>query len=98
MVTRIRYAAIEGQGILQSVRALPTTTGKDIFVQLRAETLTFTIVDAASGDMLAVGTAVSMPQLKLKAKDAARGLGVAFAEEGRDRAPKAVAVEVPSES
>jgi hypothetical protein len=82
MSVRIRYGSHpKGERHLLSVR---TFGDKHFRVELDTEQLVYQIT-SGDGSQVITGKAVSVPMLKLKAKQELERLGVAFIEEARDR-------------
>lgn len=82
MSTRIRYGSHpKGEKHLLSVR---TFGDKHFRVELDTDNLVYQIT-SGDGSQVITGTAVSVPMLKLKAKQELERLGVKFTNEARDR-------------
>lgn len=85
MNQRIRYGKLQA-GRLSSRRNFTTAAGREVNVELDLNTKTYHIKDASTGEQVAVGgNTKNVAVLKIQAKRGLTELGVAFADETRDR-------------
>lgn len=82
---RIRYAKTK-QGILTSRRNFTTASGSEVIVELDLNNKKYRILDASSlTEVTSGGNTRNTSVLKIQAKKGLMTLGVAFADETRER-------------
>lgn len=90
MSTRIRYERTEKPEVLVSVRIF-RVANLSYRVKLDTATLSYSVEDIANCTVVGQGSASSLNQLKIKAKNELLKLGVQFGEESRNRNSNAAA-------
>lgn len=96
MNTRIRYQKTSQEGVLRSVKKFQhTTNGARYVVFIRPESLEYLVVNDVTDIIEVSGRAVNLHQVKIKAKDALKGLGISF--EGESRVTEDVSTTVQSQ-
>lgn len=90
MSTRIRYERTEIPEVLASVRIF-RVANLSYRVKLNTNALSYSVEDIANCITVAQGSASTLNQLKIKAKNELLKLGVQFGEESRNRNSNAAA-------
>lgn len=92
--TRIRYQE-DKSGVLQSRRRFTTASGQEVLVELDLNQKKYRVLDSTTGvEVVSGGNTRNVSVLKIQAKRGLTELGVAFADETRERGGSAPELNV----